>query len=289
MRRPTSPILRTALPELAPFGIMSPAVEYIYDTKDSWLDGYTYETPDARIAVSLGDMVGSDLDNPIYVVKNPKQDLYREVKPVNVRVEMTVSTLAARYDDLEDSIKSLLKPIIQKAIEREFWNGVVASTITERDSDGTDRPINRWLDDGKAIVATLPGATGPVKPKVGIALMEQALAESTIGSRGVIHLPRSIASLSGLDEDEMTLYTKLKTPVVAGTGYQMESDGHTAWIFGTGPVTVRQGKPVVQADERGSLDRKTNTYTIVFNVPVAVTWSTSELQAVKVDLSLENN
>ena len=286
MRRPTSPIQKTALPELAEYGILSPAVDFIYDRTDKWLNGYTYETPDARIAVAVGDMVDSDTKN--VVVENPQQDLYREVKPVNVRVEMVSSTFATDYDELEDTVKSLLKPIVQKAIEREFWNGVIASTITDRDYDGNEYVVNRWLDDGSAVVASLPGAVGAVKPKVGLALIEQALAESTIGSKGVVHLPRAIASIIGFDNDEKTLYTNLLTPVVAGTGYQMDSGASTAWIFGTGPVTVRQGKPVVMSDERGALDRATNTYRIVLDVPVAVTWSTSELQAVQVDLSLEN-
>lgn len=285
MRRPTSPIYSsTLMPELAPFGIMSPAVKYTIDRKESWLDGYTYETPDARIVVAVGDMLDSDY---ITVVENPKKELYREVKPVNVRVEMTASTFAIDFDKMEDTVKSVLKCAIQKAVEREFWTGVVSATLTE-DVDGTPQPINRWLDEGRAKIITLPGATGPLKTKVGMPLLEQALAESTVGSVGCIHMPRAITSFAGLEEDEKTLYTKLKNPVVAGTGYQLESDGHTAWIFGTGPVTVRQGKPLIQADEKGALDRRTNTYNLVFNVPVAVTWSTSELQAVKVDLSLEN-
>lgn len=286
MRRPTSPIQRTKLPELSPFGIMSPAVEYIYDTKDSWLDGYTYETPDARVAISLGEInfepTTATTDS---VEASADVDLFREVKPVNVRISMTTSTFARDYDELEDTVKSLLKPMIQKAIEREFWNGVISSAV--QDAEGN--AINRWLDDGQAVIATLPGTTGPLKTKVGMAMLEQALVDSTIGSRGCIHLPRAVAAFAGLEEDEETLYTKLKTPVVAGTGYQLEADGHTAWIFGTGPVTVRQGKPIIQSDERGALDRATNTYNIVFNVPVAVTWSTSELQAVQIDLSLENS
>lgn len=290
MRRPTSPIQKTILPELAPFGIMSPAVEYIYDRKESWLNGYTYETPDARIVVSVGDMVYYDKGTPNLVVENPEEDLYREVKPFNVRIEMVASSFALDYDDMDDTIKSVLKPALQKAIEREFWNGIVASTITEADENGVQQPINRWLDNGQAVPVTLVGATGPLKTKVAIALMEQALAESTIGSRGTMHMPRAVAPFAGLeDTDEKTLYTKLKTPVVAGTGYQLDAGTSTAWIFGTGPVTVRQGKPVIQGDERESFDRKTNTYNLVFNVPVAVTWSTSELQAVQVDLSLENS
>lgn len=289
MRRPTSPIQKTTQPELAPYGILSPAVDFIRDNRETWLDGYSYETPDARIAVAVGDMLYFDPANPNWVIENPEQDLYREVKPYNVRIEMVASTFAMDFDSLEDTVKSLLDPAVQKAVEREFWNGVIASTITDTDRDGNTYPVNRWLDDGSAVVATLPGATGPLKPKMGLALIEQALAESTVGARGTIHVPRALASIIGLDNDEKTLYTNLLTPVVAGTGYQLEADGHTAWIFGTGPVTVRQGKPVIQADESGALDRATNTYRIVLNVPVAVTWSTSELQAVQVDLSLENN
>lgn len=278
MRRPTTPVFqKEVLPQLAPFGIMSPATNYVVDNNDNWLDGYTYTTPDARIFVAVGDMMVHDTDTDNLVVDNPEQDIYREVKPANIRVEIIASTMAMDYDDLEDTIKSVLPITIQKAVEREFWNGAIASVYSED---------NRWLDESQAVDHSI-GGTG-VKPKVGVALLEQALADATIGSHGCLHMPRGIATLANLKDDKSTLYTKLKTPVVAGTGYQMNSDGVSAWVFGTGPVTVRQGKPIVIADESESLDRVSNTFKIVLNVPASVTWSTSTLHAVQVNLTLDN-
>lgn len=280
MRRPTSPVLETALPELAPYGILGSAVDVRGFNSDSWLDRFTYETPDARIAIAVGDMV--DVRNTQTVTASPNGDKWREFQPYNVQVAVVASSFADDYDGLDKSVKSYIRAALQKAIEREFWNGVTASTLT--DGEG-----NRWLNSGAAVVAQLPGALAPVKPKVGLALIEQALGASTIGARGTIHTPRAIASIIGLDNDEQTLYTNLLTPVVAGGGYQMDAGASTAWIFGTGPVTVRHGKPVVRGNEAESFDRKNNTFRVVYDIPVAVTWSTSELQAVRVDLSLENN
>lgn len=283
MQRPTSPEFEKAqLPELAPFGIMSPATTYIRDNSEYWLNGYSYRTPDDMISVVVGDMVAYKDETDNKVTNTPNGPLFREYKPVNIRVSITASTMGTTYDELDDTVKSVLDIAIQKAVEREFWNGAVSAIYAETD--------NRWLDESAAIDHTSIIATG-IKAKVGVALLEQALADATIGSRGCLHMPRGIASIAvdKQDDDEKTLVTGLMTPVVAGTGYQMNANHRSAWIFGTGPVTVRQGKPLLVAGESGALNRQTNTYQLVFNVPVGVTWSTTELHAVQVDLSLDNN
>jgi hypothetical protein len=175
---------------------------------------------------------------------------------------------------------------MQKAIEIEFWNGDIAKLL---DSDND----NRYLASAQAIDVTPTAGTG-VKTRYGLALLEQAIADSPLGAQGVIHAPRDVASALKVKADGKTLRTNLGTPVVAGVGYSKKgptgvvAGAGKAWMYATGPVSVRVGPTIVTPEKLNqAINTRINEIQYFVDGSAAVTWSTTNSYAVLVDLTLD--
>lgn len=180
-----------------------------------------------------------------------------------------------------------------------YLNYVIASapstttfTIAYTGTDGAitlgTSPIatlsNNYLVKEKASTDVTVTAGGDV-PRVALARLEGALANSPAGLRGVIHMSRRMASIcyeflervdfsARLDNDDVNtknqiLVTRLGTPVIVGTGYTgIGPIGHanravsntTEWMFATGYVDVHLGATkVVNEDLARGITVSSNT------------------------------
>lgn len=290
MARSNTTLVPTAGLEVAPFGILSPATTTYNENDSFWTNGFTYENHDAGLTVINATISGGDLGTYVPVADNTASpastEHFKTYYPFDIRASIKVSTMGTNPADIEASAKMALDVVTQKAVEREFWYGDIARSLTSPND-------NRWLASTASVDVT-PSAGTAVKVRYGLALLEQALAGAPLGAQGVIHTTRDVASALRLEADGKTLRTNLETPVVAGVGYSKDGpDGNPApagqaWMYATGPVSVRLGKLTIVPDKLNqAIDVRTNTIEYFVDRPAAITWATTDSYAVLVDLTLD--
>lgn len=285
----------TEQPQETPYGILSPAVTVVTEEGNEWLAGFPYTTADAATSVTIEPIIGGEITDGYKAVEaDPSKPVVRHYLPFSVKAYVKASTLGTNVDELQEMADRALDVVMQKSIETEFWNGTLAKKLTDPSSGRKRELDNRYLSADAAVDVT-PTAGTPVKVRYGQALLEQALGSGTIGSTGVIHAPLLIASALEVDDIDGALTTNLGTKVVAGAGYSNTgprgevAPTNSAWMYATGPVTVRIGVNNQSISEKLSEAIVTGKNTVEFYVdrPAAVTWSTSTLYAVLVDLTLD--
>lgn len=287
MARSNTTLVPTAGPEVAPFGILSPATTK-YDHNDSfWTAGLTYENFDAGLVIANGSIFGVTPAEEVVIIDNSaSKQHFKTYYPFDVKASVKVSTMGTKPADIEEGAKNALDLVMQKAIEAEFWNGDIAKLLTVTND-------NRYLASSGSTDVTPVAGTG-VKVRYGLALLEEALGNASLGSAGVIHAPRIVASALRLHNDGDKLVTHLGNSVVAGVGYSKKGpDGTTAgagkaWMYATGPVSVRVGPTVVTPSTVSqAVNTAINDIEYFVDGTAAVTWSTTDAYAVLVDLTLD--
>jgi len=173
----------------------------------------------------------------------------------------------------QDRASTVFAAFEGKAVEAALWDGPPAPV---------DMP---YLDDGN--VDVLNGGAA-VKPGVGLALLEQAIADSDAPT-GVIHMRPGLASMFGstiLTVGANTMTTAVGTPVVSGVGYPGTHGGANAalaeWAIATGPVVVVRGAVQVLP----MLDRDTNDWVVRVERDYLVVFDSQVQAAVKIDKAL---
>lgn len=286
MVRSNTTLVETEMPQAAPFGILSPATT-LKELPDSATAGFTYTISDAGLVVKTSSVFGGGTGEETIVDNSEHRQNFGFYYPFNIEASIDASTFGHSPDDIRESARNALEMVAQKAIESEFWHGTIAKSIT-KDND------NRYLSQDLALDVT-PTTGTAVKVRYGQALLEEAIAESPLSAVGTIHAPKLIASVLQTSVDgNGGLRTNLGTHVVAGSGYShIGPDGvlaptGRAWMYATGPVTVHLGDlNVVPEKLNQSIDTNNNTIKYYVNRPAAVTWSTTHLYAVLVDLTLD--
>jgi len=237
--------------------------------------------------VTNGSIFGAAPVETVTVIDNSaSKEHFKTYYPFDVKASVKVSTMGTNPAEIEASAKNALDIVMQKSIEIEFWNGDVAKLL---DSDND----NRYLASAQSVdVTPTPGTA--VKIRYGLGLLEEALGNASLGSKGVIHVPRVVGSALRLDKDGNKLVSPLGNSVVSGVGYSKKgptgavAGAGKAWMYATGPVSVRIGPTVVIP---GKLNQAINTLIndIEYFVDgsAAVTWSTTDSYAVLVDLTLD--
>lgn len=295
MARSNTTLVETAQPVVSPFGILSPAVTVVEDTSEypEWSSGYTYETPDAQTSVANTTVLGTgNTESSVFDVTNPAAAPFRWYYPFGVRSKTLSSTFGTTPEKIEETAVKALEIVTQKSIEREFWEGAIAKLLTS----GND---NRYLAQSGAVDVT-PTQGTPVKVHYGLALLEEALGNATLGSAGTIHGPISTTSAlkRALHVDtvdgEKVLVTPNGNTMVSGSGYTRVGPSGSAapagqaWMFATGPVTVKLSKVFVNPDKvYQSIDTSQNSIAYYGERYAGVTWSTTNLYAVLVDLTAD--
>lgn len=278
-------IVETEQPVKAPYGILSPATTLKELAAESEA-GFRYNISDAGLVVKTQALYGGGAESETIVDNSENTKDFGIYYPFAIEASITASTFGHKPEDLLVTAQNALDMVAQKAIESEFWHGTIAESLTKTND-------NRYLSQVLALdVTPTPGTA--VKVRYGQALLEEAIAETPLSARGVIHAPKLIASVLQASDKDGALVTNLGTHVVAGSGYShIGPDGvlaptGKAWMYATGPVTVHLGSiKIVPEKLNQSVDTLTNTVKYFVNRPAAVTWSTTHLYAVLVDLTLD--
>lgn len=287
MARSNTTLVPTAGLEVASYGILSPATTVYDHNDDFWTSGITYENQDAGLVVTNGSIFGANPVETVTVVDNSaSKEHFKTYYPFDVTASVKVSTMGTNPAEIEASAKTALGIVMQKAIEIEFWNGDVAKLL---DSDND----NRYLASAQSVDVT-PTAGTAVKIRYGLGLLEEALGNASLGSKGVIHVPRVVGSTLRLDKDGDKLVSPLGNSVVSGVGYSKKgptgavAGAGKAWMYATGPVSVRIGPTVVIPGKLNqAINTQINEIQYFVDGAAAVTWSTTDSYAVLVDLTLD--
>lgn len=217
---------------------------------------------------------------------------------------ITCSTLGWQAFDWQGRAQRLLDVGTPKALEHEFWSGEWAKAAGFTDGMGSDNP-NLWLAMSAISdsVSSTPGnfgpvdltpASGPVSTFRAFAMLEQAIADSGLGARGMIHTrPEAAPGYLAVRRDGDLLLTQNDTIVVAGTGYPNLGPGGTTpvagnvWLYATGIPQVRVDRvgpnngvqlypnPLSDGDPDWyikALDKGTNTLTVRAERFASVSW-----------------
>lgn len=287
MARSNTSLVPTAGLEVASYGILSPATT-TYDHNDSfWTSGITYENFDAGVVVANGSILGANPIETVTVIDNSaSKEHFKTYYPFDVKASVKVSTFGTNPAEIEASAKNALDVVMQKAIEIEFWNGDIAKLL---DSDND----NRYLASTQSVDVT-PTAGTAVKVRYGLALLEEALGNASLGSQGVIHAPRVVGSALNLEKDGTRLVSPLGNSVVSGVGYSkkgptgVDAGAGKAWMYATGPVSVRIGPTTVTPEKLNqAINTQINEIEYFVDGSAAVTWATTDSYAVLVDLTLD--
>ena len=277
-----------ATPEPALYGLLSSAVTVVNDDSVHWQNSFHYETLDCAAEVRVRSICSANQE----VSSSAPEDgaLHLQYFPFEVQADFRCSTMSRRPAELRELAEQAMEACAQKAVEKEFWDGDLAQVAQQDDAEFP----NRYLASDAATNVTPSGSTtAGVKSKYALALLEQAIADCGCGIKGTVHATRAVASALGMKGKNDRLETNLGNMLVAGTGYSGRGpDGQAAppgmaWMYATGPVTVRLGEIVVFADDSENVDRRANTILATASRPAAVTWNSCCHYAVLVDLAAD--
>lgn len=222
---------------------------------------------------------------------NQSDQRYLDYVPFFIDVEDFASTFGLPGQDRFKRVLNQLETVTQKALEYELWEGVAAQEETAANG-------NMYLR--KSGAATIPSA-GAKKPENALMLLEQAISDSPVGEKGVIHMTRDVASILGSrlifvrkDDGTKKVMTRLGTKVVVGSGYTGNGpigDANAAasatnkWMYATGTIHVHLGKSeLVHNDLSQGVDATINNMRIKASRPAAVYADPSMLYAMRVTL-----
>lgn len=273
--------------EQSKYGILSDASQILTPDNERWVANFTHSLYDSDVVAEnvLQQMIGGGVlqSDTVFEHSDGRTPSSLEYTPFFVETRVTGSTLEADSDKKRDKAEESLNIVQQKAIEQEVWTGALSKTMTGTDEFRKNRYFSNFDDPNFISLSDTA-----LSPNNALALMEEGIGEQTLGIRGVIHMPRRIASLSSIEADSgdsEILYTELGNYVIAGSGYT--KIGSDYWIFGTGPMTVVLGAAqIIPGEHSQAVDTRKNNIEYIAQKPVGVFWTTSTVLGVKVDPTL---
>ena len=235
----------------APCGILSVANVQNHNARDydeRWVRKFAYEYDSMPSYVRLLT-VNDETIAAGELSDNQADANYQYYVPFYIDAEIFDSTFSLPGEDRFAQVVKALDCVTQKALEREFWEGVAAQ-------EETDAAANMYLR--KEAAATIP-VSGAKKPENALMALEQAIASSPLGESGVIHMTRDVASILGSrliykkgdTENSGRAMTRLGTDVIIGSGYtgngpigdtNAAASATNKWIYATSKVDVHLGK-----------------------------------------------
>lgn len=298
----TSGVLPPADLEPAFGGLLSVAdVRVDSDAFGPWTNGqFSWDTYACPVDLILADFCTNQGDGTIASVA---PEGIPSTWPFGVITRSVCMTLGIKPEERRQIALKQNEVGTQKAVEYELWTGALSRSAA---TDGSARLQNRFLSDSLSIDVT-PGADSQ-SVQIGIAALEQALADCGLGAAGVIHLTRAEASLATkgglIGRVDGQLRTELGTPVVAGVGYDPAVERQTAdttpgdmpgphpvvpmpleqWMYATGPVSVLLG-PSEIIDDQPIVRISENEIATLAGRPAAVYWDSCCTFAAHVDLT----
>lgn len=274
----------------APFGLFSVADVQRHGTRDEhWIEHFSQESESCAFDASLVDVCGAE--TPIQIFDSSDARRWIDVHPFGIIAKDECLSIGWSVQDREARVKRQLELITEKAVETELWNGLYLQAWNT--SEGVTTNTGMYLSSTSS--TTLNGGTA-VKPKIGLALLEQALAECSTGFQGTIHMSPLLAATLGVElklEDDH-LITSTGNKVVIGAGYDGRGPGASAptndfthWIYATGPMFVHLGtNELITVSVDQAINPSTNEMTYVAERPASVHWDGCCHFAVQVDIRL---
>lgn len=278
----------------APCGILSVANVQNHNARDydeRWVRKFAYEYDSMPSYVRLLT-VNDETIAAGELSDNQADANYQYYVPFYIDAEIFDSTFSLPGEDRFAQVVKALDCVTQKALEREFWEGVAAQ-------EETDAAANMYLR--KEAAATIP-VSGAKKPENALMILEQAIASSPLGESGVIHMTRDVASILGSrliykkgdTENSGRAMTRLGTDVIIGSGYtgngpigdtNAAASATNKWIYATSKVDVHLGKvEIVNENLAQGADVTINNMRIKAFRPAAAYADPSMLYAMRVTL-----
>lgn len=273
----------------APCGLFSVSTPEVHtEADDKWVRHFAYMY-DSYATVRLLT-VDDDVVANGEMSDAASGEIYSEYDPFFIESEIAQSlTNVLAVDQFARALKQL-EAVTQKAVEYELWSGVTALGDTNS---------NYFLT--KSGAATVVSGTSKTASD-SLFHLEQALADDPLGSTGVIHMTRDVASHLGskliyLPENgsrKESIVTRLGTKVVVGSGYTgagpignagAAASATNKWMFASSMPNVHLGKSFVVNENlsQGVLDTK-NDILIKTIRAAAVYFDPSTLFAAQVTL-----
>jgi hypothetical protein len=198
--------------------------------------------------------------------------------PFMVETEDECTTIGTTVADREASARARLAAVESAAIAHELWTGELADATAGADAQSP------WLDNVRLAstdAVDLTPAGGAVDPVAGLALLEQALADTLAGPVGLVHGTRqALTHLAGMPFPVRTegnlLLTPFGTRLVGDAGYPgtgpdgAAPDDGEAWLYATARPTIRRGPIDVVPGDLTAIRPPDNTIRVTANRLVAV-------------------
>lgn len=273
--------------EQSKYGILSDASQVLTPDNEKWVANFTHSLYDSDVIAEniLQQMIGGGVlqTDTVFENTNGRTPSSLEYTPFFVETRVSGSTMEFGADSKREKAEEALNIVQQKAIEQEVWTGALSKMLTGTDEFRRNRYFSDFNDPNFISLSDTA-----LSPNNALALMEEGIGERTLGIRGVIHMPRRIASLASIEADSgdsEILYTELGNYVIAGSGYT--KIGTDYWLFGTGPMTVVLGAAqIIPVEHSQAVDTRKNNIEYIAQKPVGVFWTTSTVLGVKVDPNL---
>lgn len=243
-------------PELvpAPCGLLSVAnvkTHTASDYDERWVRGFAFKFNSQATTRILTVNDETVTNGELYDASGDAY--YQDYYPFFIESDVTRSTFGLPGEDRFAIALKQLEAATQKAVELELWDGVAALAESN---------VNNFLS--KSGVATIPNV-GAYSASDALFHLEQAIASSPTGAKGVIHMTRDVASILGskivfasTDGGKTgKAMTRLGTDVVIGSGYSgngpignanAEASATNRWMYATGPVEVHLSKAEIVND-----------------------------------------
>jgi hypothetical protein len=276
----------------APFGLFSVADVKRHGISDGhWIEHFSQESEACAFDASIIDVCGGE--DPIEVFNTTDADRWIDVVPFGIIAKDTCLSVGWSVQDRKARVIRQLELITPKAVETELWNGQYVQARNTTDAL-PDPETGMYLASNSATTVV----AGAQRAKVGLALLEQALASCSSGFQGTIHMSPLVAAMIGMElqvEDDH-LITNNGNAVVVGPGYDGRGPGDSAapadgsfvhWMYATGPVFVHLGSnELITVTEGQATNTATNEMTYVAERPASVHWDGCCHFAVQVDIRL---
>lgn len=253
-----------------------------YDNEPDWERGLAYAPETCGGYRALSDCTAEEVDYG-YGTGAPAAVEYR---PWDLQVQDPCeSVFGYAEDEVTARLRRFADALESFAIARELWAGDLTRAEAAANPD-LDTNLHLTKDP------TVLGA-GPVSPRRGLGMLEQAAGEAFHGQQVYLHISREARPFfPELVKVGQLIYTNLDNLVVADAGYPGgPPDGvapadNVAWIYATGPVIVRRSPLIVESAELAQVvDVRTNTIRRTAARRVAATFDTCAYFAVPITLS----
>lgn len=280
--------------EPAPYGLFSVADVDEKGPRDShWGQGFSAMSEACAFDAEIVDICGGIESVQVFTKDGER---FQDVRPFGIVAFDRCLSVGFDAEDRKARVIRQLETVSQKAVETELWSGTYGSAWNTSQAGNANAVKSMYLSNSDA--TTVVGDATALKPKVALAVLEQALAACSPGTEGVIHMSPLVGSILGDHlnaDDDGKLRTTTGNLVAIGSGYDGRGPGDTAapsdpfvhWMYATGKVYVVLGsEEAITVNDAEAINTKTNEMTYAAERPAAVYTDGCCQLAVKTDIRL---